>query len=51
MSSPAYLAPSRAHPFKLYRLVPWVKDVDREVDARGGECPLALRRWCKNWLD
>ncbi|GAA5959511.1 hypothetical protein JCM21900_004525 [Sporobolomyces salmonicolor] len=51
ISSPAYLAPSRAHPFKLYRLVPWVKDVDREVDARGGECPLALRRWCKNWLD
>ncbi|GAA5889820.1 hypothetical protein JCM5296_002352 [Sporobolomyces johnsonii] len=50
-SSSAYLAPSRAHPFKLYRLVPWAKDVDREIEARGGECPMALKRWCKNWLD
>ncbi|GAA5823491.1 hypothetical protein JCM11251_000653 [Rhodosporidiobolus azoricus] len=47
----SYLAPTARDPFKLYRLVPWAKDVDAEVAARGAECPLGLRRWCKNWLD
>ncbi|GAA6031209.1 hypothetical protein JCM8097_004062 [Rhodosporidiobolus ruineniae] len=47
----AYQAPVARDPFRLYRLVTWAKDVDDEVEARkGGECPEALRRWCKNWL-
>ncbi|GAA5897150.1 hypothetical protein JCM6882_001804 [Rhodosporidiobolus microsporus] len=47
----SYLSPSARDPFRLYRLVPWAKDVDAEVEARGADCPLGLRRWCKNWLD
>ncbi|GAA6016073.1 hypothetical protein JCM10207_004433 [Rhodosporidiobolus poonsookiae] len=47
----AYRAPTARDPFRLFRLVPWAKDVDREVEARGNACPLGLRRWCKNWLD
>ncbi|BGP31245.1 origin recognition complex subunit 4 [Rhodotorula toruloides] len=47
----AYKSPTARDPWKTYRLTAWAKDVDREVEARGGECPLALRRWCKNWLD
>ncbi|BGO98586.1 Origin recognition complex subunit 4 [Rhodotorula toruloides] len=47
----AYKSPTARDPWKMYRLTAWAKDVDREVEARGGECPLALRRWCKNWLD
>ncbi|BGP23889.1 origin recognition complex subunit 4 [Rhodotorula toruloides] len=46
----AYKSPTARDPWKMYRLTAWAKDVDREVEARGGECPLALRRWCKNWL-
>ncbi|GAA5970567.1 hypothetical protein JCM11641_007354 [Rhodosporidiobolus odoratus] len=45
------LSPCARDPFRLYRFVPWAKDVDREVEMRGGEVPLGLRRWCKNWLD
>ncbi|GAA5870074.1 hypothetical protein JCM8547_001454 [Rhodosporidiobolus lusitaniae] len=47
----SYLSPTSRDPFKLYRCVPWAKDIDREVELRGGECPLVLRRWCKNWMD
>ncbi|GAA5923778.1 hypothetical protein JCM3775_000504 [Rhodotorula graminis] len=47
----AYRAPTQRDPWRMYRLTTWAKDVDREVEARGAECPLALRRWCKNWLD
>ncbi|BGP15161.1 hypothetical protein JCM10213_008699 [Rhodosporidiobolus nylandii] len=47
----SYLSPCARDPFRLYRFVPWAKDVDREVEARGNECPLGVRRWCKNWLD
>jgi len=46
-----YRAPTQRDPWRMYRLTTWAKDVDREVEARGAECPLALRRWCKNWLD
>ncbi|BGP39151.1 origin recognition complex subunit 4 [Rhodotorula kratochvilovae] len=49
--SAAYRTPTQRDPWKMYRLTTWAKDVDREVEARGAECPLALRRWCKNWLD
>ncbi|GAA6051251.1 hypothetical protein JCM3770_005896 [Rhodotorula araucariae] len=49
--SAAYRAPTQRDPWKMYRLTTWARDVDREVEARGAECPLALRRWCKNWLD
>lgn len=47
----SYRAPTQRDPWRMYRLTTWAKDVDREVEARGAECPLALRRWCKNWLD
>ncbi|GAA5994253.1 origin recognition complex subunit 4 [Rhodotorula paludigena] len=47
----AYQAPTQRDPWRMVRMTVWAKDVDREVEARGGECPLALRRWCKNWLD
>jgi hypothetical protein len=50
-SSAAYLSPVARDPWKMYRLTTWAREVDREVEARGAECPLALRRWCKNWLD
>ncbi|GAA5986486.1 hypothetical protein JCM10908_003771 [Rhodotorula pacifica] len=50
-SSAAYLSPVAKDPWKMYRLTTWAREVDREVEARGAECPLALRRWCKNWLD
>lgn len=49
--SAAYVAPVARDPWKMYRLTVWAREVDREVEARGAECPLALRRWCKNWLD
>ncbi|GAA5894431.1 hypothetical protein JCM8208_006236 [Rhodotorula glutinis] len=49
--SVGYRAPTQRDPWRMYRLTTWAKDVDREVEARGAECPLALRRWCKNWLD
>lgn len=47
----SYRAPTQRDPWRMYRLTTWAKDVDREVGTRGAECPLALRRWCKNWLD
>lgn len=50
-SSGAYTPPVARDPWKMYRLTTWAREVDREVEARGAECPLALRRWCKNWLD
>ncbi|GAA5866473.1 hypothetical protein JCM3774_004695 [Rhodotorula dairenensis] len=50
-SSGAYTPPIARDPWRMYRLTTWAREVDREVEARGAECPLALRRWCKNWLD